>query len=390
MNESIYLLGLDGDQKRLQLVLEKLGYQVVPIESLKALRESSMDPRPDLIVCCLAKNEIVDSVGFLRGEAAYVETPVVILHDSDSLRAVLADNGYSGCDFVASSAPVGLVAGRIATMLRLKKNKGGEDGASLSEINANLRDHNERMQRDLAEARSIQQSLLPADLPKDRRIDLAVSYEPLEQLGGDWYYLTQQSELQSDQQLMRVFIADVTGHGLPAAFVGSMTKLAMTASMAETPADTLSAMNRLLSPQLPDGRFVTLAHFDYDLASGKLRYASAAHTQTLFFSRASGNVERLHAEGFALGFFDDGEYAQLETQIAVGDFVLASTDGIAEAQNMSGTMYGLERIEDVLRQSPEGETSAQMLERLLRDFNSFREGRILKDDVTLIAFTRTE
>jgi serine phosphatase RsbU (regulator of sigma subunit) len=114
-------------------------------------------------------------------------------------------------EIVPPTFSVGTLASRVATLLRLRKNVGGEEGqGTLAEMNAALRDHNARFQKDLEEARSIQESLLPQKLPKDHRFGIAVSYHPLEHVGGDWYFA--EHDPKTDE--LQLHIADVSGRSV--------------------------------------------------------------------------------------------------------------------------------------------------------------------------------
>jgi sigma-B regulation protein RsbU (phosphoserine phosphatase) len=243
-----------------------------------------------------------------------------------------------------------------------------------------LRDFTEKFKRELDEARAIQQSLLPKTLPHDPRFEIAALYEPLEEVGGDWFYIDQ-----SSSGKLRVQIADVTGHGLSAAFIGSMTKLAMMAAGEEAPAALLTRMNALMAAQIPEGKFVTMFSYALDPVSGALRYARAGHPQGLLFRAETGEVEELHGEGFPVGFFEDSHYEEREAQLSSGDFIVVLTDCIPEAQNMGGETYGFERLrESLIRVGKTAKTPSEVIAKLVDDFENFRAGRILKDDVTLI------
>jgi sigma-B regulation protein RsbU (phosphoserine phosphatase) len=259
-----------------------------------------------------------------------------------------------------------------------------EKKSSLAEINANLRDHNSRFKKELDEARAIQESLLPRVLPRDPRMELAVSYQPLDEVGGDWYFANTTPSGRVSLQ-----IADVSGHGLSAAFIGSMAKLAMTAAAKERPDELLEVMNRLLAPQIPHGRFVTMGSSLYDPATGKLLWSRAGHPPALLLRRASNEVARLLGEGFAVGFFEDSTYSLCEDQLEVGDTLLMFTDGMTEAQALSGEAFGIDRLAMALRGTSADQSSADMLRTILDAFDTFRGERLIRDDVTVVLLKRS-
>jgi sigma-B regulation protein RsbU (phosphoserine phosphatase) len=274
---------------------------------------------------------------------------------------------------------------KIATSLRLRKMAGADDrSATLSEANAALRDLNRRFIQEREEARDIQQSLLPRKLPKDPRFELAVSYEPLEEVGGDWYNVSQ-----TEGGRLSLLIADVTGHGLSAALIGSMTKLAISCANTELPHELLGAVNRVLSPQMPEGRFVTVGSFLFDPENGQLQYARGGHPPAMLLARKEKVVHQLKGNGFAVGFMEDGEYSAEKAVLQPGDALLLVTDGLLEAENRARENYGLERLQEVLLATKPEDTAVEILEQVLESFETFRDGRILKDDVTLVLLKRS-
>ena len=183
-------------------------------------------------------------------------------------------------------------------------------------------------------------------------------------------------------------VADVTGHGLSAAFIGSMTKLALVAANKEKPDELLKEMNRLMAAQIPSGRFVTMATATYFPDTGKIMFARAGHPPALLLQRRTNTVKQLMGDGFAIGFFDDSSYSIVEEQMEVGDALLLYTDGISEAQNLSNATYGLDRLSAALLNTSPDDSTADILGKVLDDFDTFRQERMLKDDVTLIALRR--
>ena len=185
-------------------------------------------------------------------------------------------------------------------------------------------------------------------------------------------------------------IADVTGHGIAAAFLGSMTKLALTAASSEIPDELFHHMNRLLTPQMPPGRFITMSSVRYDPKSGKLQFAKAGHLPGLVIHKnASGaSFEQLKAPGFAMGFQEEGMYQLNETTLQPEDLFILCTDGFTEGQNRSGVMYGLDGLaQSAINHISKGSVD-EILKDILSDFNDFLEGRLLKDDLTLLILRR--
>jgi len=162
----------------------------------------------------------------------------------------------------------------------------------------------------------------------------------------------------------------------------------MSAAKKELPHELMKEMNALMTPNLPEGRFVTMFSYLYDPATGGLDYARAGHPPALALSRASNTVQQLKTDGFAIGFFEGGSYGPGHVDLAIDDIVIAFTDALPESQNRSGATYDYGRMEQVLRATDSEQSAADVLMSILDDFDDFREERILKDDVTLIVLKR--
>lgn len=382
--DSILLYGKD---EKLQNLFQKLGYALTAYdknaESLPALSSSKIF---DLIVLDLrVEKDGVDLCEFLRRHEPTKDLPIVVLCEDDSEIEKIGQSNLDKIECYKAPISLGTLASKVAVQLRLRKFAGAEDNlkSNLGEVNIALRDLNSRFQRDLEEARAIQLSLLPADLPSDPRIDLAVSYEPLEGVGGDWYFTSKR-----ENGCISMQIADITGHGLAAAFIGSMTKLALSAANREKPDELLSEMNKLLAPQLPNGRFVTMMSVEYDCKTGVLEYARAGHPPALVLKRSLGRVAQIKGEGFPIGFFPDSEYTLGTETLEKDDILLMYTDGLSEAQNRSREVYGTEKLSQVLLKMPDNIESSEIASRILDDFEDFREERIVKDDITFLVMRR--
>lgn len=380
--DSIFFLGRDSDT--LPTFLQRLGYSIIQPREDTPLVDVVSNSSMDLILIDGRINDDIEGMcALFRGQPNTRSVPIVCISD----RAFDAENNdeISGAiEVVQTPFSVGALASRIALTLRLRKLAGNDERkSSLAEINASLRDHNSKFKKELDEARAIQQSLLPRVLPKDDRIELAVSYEPLDEVGGDWYFANS-----TGSGAISLQIADVSGHGLSAAFIGSMAKLAMTAAAKEAPHDLLCEMNRLLAPQIPPGRFVTMGSCLYDPETGKVRWARAGHPPALVLRRSSGEVSKLLGEGFAVGFFEDSAYSVVEDQLEIGDLLLMFTDGVTEAQDLSGEAFGMERLAAALTRTLPESSSANMLRSVLDAFDTFRGERLIRDDVTVILLKR--
>lgn len=237
------------------------------------------------------------------------------------------------------------------------------------------------LRQELDTARRIQESILPAGPPQAPRLAVAARYLPMTEVAGDLYDF---AELEDGRT--GVLVADVSGHGVPAALVSAMTKVAFQAQAAHhgDPALVLAGMNRMLGTRL-DGKFVTAAYVCLDPAAGMLHYAGAGHPP-LVLARGRGGVETVESNGLIMGVMDNTPYLAVTTSIEPGDRILMHTDGIVEAFNEKEEDYGDERLQALMTATMDLTVEA-CAERIVADVKAWvgtGRGRVLEDDVTLV------
>ena len=196
------------------------------------------------------------------------------------------------------------------------------------------------IRQELETARTIQAANLPAEVPRLPGLDLAVRYVPAAEVAGDYYDF-----LPVDRQHLGLMIADVSGHGIPAALIASMVKVAVGAQQdnAASPARVLAGMSRIFHGKLKR-HFITAACLFADLEAGRLVYASAGHPPPLLWRAATRRVEELRQDGQVLGRLARAEYQEGIVPLELGDRVLLFTDGTPEARDRNGVPFGDERL----------------------------------------------
>jgi sigma-B regulation protein RsbU (phosphoserine phosphatase) len=206
------------------------------------------------------------------------------------------------------------------------------------------RDHQfNEIQKELEIARRIQTSILPRAYPESGHFNVAARYVPMTSVAGDFYDF-----LLADPQQAGLLIADVSGHGVPAALIASMVKLAATSQRAHAadPASLLSGMNAVLHGNTQE-QFVTAAYVYLDAASATLRYSAAAHPPMLLLRE--GNVLELVENGLMLAAFSFATYSTAEYPLQPGDRLVLYTDGLLEAANATGEEFGPHRLSALLK-----------------------------------------
>jgi sigma-B regulation protein RsbU (phosphoserine phosphatase) len=235
--------------------------------------------------------------------------------------------------------------------------------------------------RELAAAEEIQQNLLPRRLPVLEGCDLAVAWRPADVVSGDYFDL-----IQFDERRVALLIGDVMGKGMPAALVMSNVQALVKtfAASARAPKRLCEQINRAVCGNLPDGRFITFFYGLLDTESRRFVYANAGHNPPLL-ARRDGRAARLTEGGMVLGLFPESRYAQGEVKVAAGDRLVCFTDGITEAANEAGDLFGEERLLRLLIEHRR-QSASELRETILGAVADFSGGSF-QDDVTLVALT---
>lgn len=236
------------------------------------------------------------------------------------------------------------------------------------------------IETELEMARQIQSSILPAKVPEFENLRIAASYHPMTAVAGDFYQF-----VRSDNNHLGILVADVSGHGIPAALISSMIKVAMqsVAVHADDPAQVLGGLNRILSSEA-QGQFASAAYVWIDTENRNALYSAAGHPPLLCWRNTRGELQRIQSNGLLLGVEPASEYPVCSVPFEPTDRVLLYTDGVTETENAAGEEFGNRQLERVVRNNrlqPASELSRQVLSEVQR----WRPAAVnQQDDITLI------
>jgi serine phosphatase RsbU (regulator of sigma subunit) len=245
----------------------------------------------------------------------------------------------------------------------------------------------ERIEQELRVARLIQQTLLPKSLPELPGYDVAAYYQPAREVGGDFYDF-----LDLEDGRLGLVVGDVTDKGVPAALVMATTRtmLRAAAQRLHTPGEVLKRVNDVLVQEIPPNMFVTCLYAILDQQSGRLVYANAGHD--LPYRRRAGRsegAEELRATGMPLGLLPEMGYEEKEIVLEKGESVLLYSDGLVEAHDTIGEMFGFPRLQGLVGAHRSGGSS--LIGFLLSELARFTgEGWEQEDDITLVTLERSE
>jgi sigma-B regulation protein RsbU (phosphoserine phosphatase) len=238
--------------------------------------------------------------------------------------------------------------------------------------------HLHEQEREFAEARAIQEKLLPREIPQMAGYEIAAASQSARIVGGDYFDV-----LPFDDDAMGICIADVAGKGMPAALLMSNLQAAVRgiSSSSLSPSLLCARLNSVVYKNTASDRFITFFYAQLDGASGRLHYANAGHNAP-FVVRRNGTHARLTEGGSVLGVFAELKFSAATVQLAPGDRVVLFTDGVTEACDPEGQEFGEERL---LRILEEGRAlrAGELQEKILSAVAEFSRAH-WADDATLL------
>ena len=242
----------------------------------------------------------------------------------------------------------------------------------------------ERVTQELQVARRIQQASLPIEVPTLEGWQISPFYQPAREVGGDFYDF----HLLSEGKL-GVVVGDATGKGVPAALVMSTTcgmlQLAAQALDSSSPGEVLERVNEALLARIPSNMFVTCFYAILEPKNGTLRYANAGHDLPYLWH--GGDAEELRARGMPLGLMSGMSYQEGEASLREGNCVLFYSDGLVEAHDPNGEMFGFPRLQALVTEHGEESSLGEFLTEELSSFVG--EGWEQEDDITLLTLRRS-
>jgi serine phosphatase RsbU (regulator of sigma subunit)/CHASE1-domain containing sensor protein/anti-sigma regulatory factor (Ser/Thr protein kinase) len=285
----------------------------------------------------------------------------------------------------ASGVIVSLLLFGITWLLVRSRTRAERTSEDLEEANMELETYYHSVEQELRMARRIQHALLPKDLPELEGWELAYHYQPAREVGGDFYDF-----LRLQDGRVGLVIGDVSGKGIAGALVMANTQSVLRAVAKRggiTPGQVLAEANEVLCAYMPPNTFVTCFYGVLDPKTGRLVYANAGHN--LPCERHDGRVDELRARGMPLGLMLGMLYEEEEAVLAAGDDLLFYSDGLVEAHDPKGEMFGSSRLQRLIRAHRSGGSS--LMSFLLSELTRFTgKNWEQEDDITLLTLGRSK
>jgi serine phosphatase RsbU (regulator of sigma subunit)/ketosteroid isomerase-like protein len=242
----------------------------------------------------------------------------------------------------------------------------------------------ERIEQEMRVARRIQRASLPEEVPTLEAWQITPYYQPAREVGGDFYDFF---DLQDGR--VGLAVGDATGKGMPAALAVtatcSMLRAVAQALASSSPGEVLSRVNETLVARIPPNMFVTCFYAILDPKSGSFAYANAGHD--LPYLHRNGDCEELRARGMPLGLMPGMSYEQKEIFLHAGEAALFYSDGLVEAHDPKGEMFGFPRLRELVSEHGEDGSLVDLVMEQLYSFTG--DGWEQEDDITLVTLRRS-
>jgi sigma-B regulation protein RsbU (phosphoserine phosphatase) len=236
-----------------------------------------------------------------------------------------------------------------------------------------------RLERDLAMARELQFRLLPQSQPKLDNLEIAAKFSPARAIGGDLYDFLSYSNSRT-----AIAIGDISGKGAPAAIYAALVSgiLRSHAPMEPAPAEMLAAVNYSLAERRIEGQFVSLIYAVWDDVNSTLQVSNSGLPRPVYCHK--GKTQLIEATGLPLGLFDDAEYDEFTFQAEPDDVFVFFSDGILDATNKAGDLFGRTRLETIIAECS-GSSAESMVKSIFKAAADHASGVETFDDETVVA-----
>jgi len=324
----------------------------------------------DLILVDIIMPEM-DGFEFLK-EFRKIKTkeyiPVIFMTGLDDLKSKIKGLNIGADDYLLKPLNEKELVARVISLLRLK------------DANSELYEKNQLIKRELEAAKKIQQYIIPSEFSYIDYPAISGVYLPIDDIGGDFFDCIRISE-----EKKAFMIADVTGHGIPAALTMTMSKMLFSiyAGRFNGSAELMKEVNQSLRGTLLDTQYITAFYAVYDSREKKLTFTNAGHPRGLYYRASKEKVMALDTFGLFLGISDSVRYEEKSIYVNSGDRLFLYTDGISELKNSRGEEFGEQGLAKFIRENNHNR-GENFNSSLLKTVNSFSKDSVRNDDLAFL------
>jgi serine phosphatase RsbU (regulator of sigma subunit) len=344
----------------------------VATSGAKALDLVKIKPYPDLILLDVMMPDMdgYEVCAILKASPEANNIPVIFLTGKTETEDETKGFQVGAVDYIHKPFSPAVVKARVHTHLVLRESR-DQLARQLLDIN-----------NELEMAREIQLSILPQELPRIPGLEIVARFIPMSSVAGDFYDF-----IVVDEKHVGILVADVSGHGLPAALIASMLQVALAAQSphAFDPARVLAGLNHSLCGKFKH-HFVTAAYIFVDMDKNSMRYAGAGHPPLLLWRASAGCASEVLENGLLLGLFPNATYSLIEIPLEPGDKAVLYTDGILETRSLSEDEFGSARFKTFLESNYKlkADEFVDLLLHELKSWSGRPKGDGQQDDITVV------
>lgn len=384
------ILIVDDVPQNLQVlgkILSKEGYRIASAMSGVQAIKTASETIPDLILLDVMMPDLdgYEVCRQIKESEITRDIPIIFITARAETEDIIKGFTVGAVDYATKPVNSAELLARVKMHLELRRSY-----KLLQQANEYIETQNKKMLSELEIARTVQLSILRNVFPSNADVDFHVKYTPSEKLSGDYYDI-----FPIDKDNYCMYVADVSGHGVPSAMISVYTYHMIEATKPKgndefeiiEPCDVLRALNRKMkSAHFQNGEYFTIFYGIYNVPKREFTYSAAAHSFAYHIKRKGKvKIKRLAFPSPAIGWIDDFEFPQRTIIIEPGDQLLILTDGIHESVNDAQEQYQKERFMKFMKECSVTECNgATLIEELSRDLKEFVQSQKQGDDITML------
>jgi phosphoserine phosphatase RsbU/P len=391
-NDQRKLLIVDDEVSNLELleaILRPEGYQLTRAFTGKEALDICYSMTPDLVIMDVRMPEMngFEACREIKALCSDRFIPVMLLTSLDDTNSKVHGLDSGADEYMVKQPSRAELLARVRALLRIRDLSYNllVSKRQIQETNEKLTKAQKRLEEELELVGAIQRSFIPSHFPTHPEITFTHYYAPCTQAGGDYFDV-----IEIGKAHVGLLIADVTGHGTPAAVVMAITHTLMHSfiSTFHYPSTALKVANEKLNEHLSPTFFITMFYGILNLDNLQFRFSSAGHEPMILFRHAENKIEYLRTKyGYPLKLQESDDYDECEISLEPMDKLILFTDGLIEIRNNDGELFTSTRLEALIRKYSHL-TTQEFVDSIIHDIKEFRQDEVFDDDVTLFVIER--
>ena len=366
------ILVVDGSRELVSFACDSLKSDYDTITALNGIEaiEQYNKERPDLIILEVEECDGYEVCHKIKEISGRRFTPVIFISNNSDIGSIKKGLQCGAEDYLSKPFHPEELFVRVQATLRTKN------------LHTQLMKANEIIENERNIIAQIQQDLICESHPVIPGLNFYSKYQPSSKASGDYFDL-----ITIDDEHLGVLVADVSGHGTPAAVIMAMKRILLRSFLSKirSPRETLDILNKILCDNIHSGHFITAFYGVIHLPTRMMKYSSAGHNPPIYVDYNTGNIQELWAgKGFPLMILPDNKMEEHEVQLLQNSKLILYTDGLTEARNPDGVAFGAKRFSRLTLEIGEGLNAEELGAKLMEEVLGYMSGTLFHDDFTLM------